>query len=202
MARKDKRAEIMDAAEMLFTNRRLHEITLDDVVAQANIGKGTIYRYFHSKDDLFFETATRGFDDLRDLLGRNVPEDGPFGQQLLTACRLIDRFFHQRRQLFRMMQSEEARIRWCHGEMRQRWTRRRRELVSAIAEIIKRGVGEGAIRRDVDPDVLAAFLLGMLRTKSRHLDDAPGRKLNLESVVDLYCRGTQAAPACGTAKRR
>ena len=112
MARKDKRAQIMDAAERLFTSSRLHEITLDDVVARANIGKGTIYRYFKNKDDLFFQTATRGFDDLSDLLGRNVPEDGPFGQQLLTACRLIDRFFHQRRQLFRMMQSEEARIRW------------------------------------------------------------------------------------------
>ena len=194
MASKDKRAQIMDAAERLFTSRRLHEITLDDVVAQANIGKGTVYRYFKNKDDLFFQTATRGFDDLRDLLARNVPQDGPFDQQLLTACRLIDGFFHQRRQLFRMMQSEEARIRWCHGELRQRWTQRRREVVSAIAEIIKRGVREDAIRQDIAPGALAAFLLGMLRTRSRHMD-APGQRLSLESVVGLFCCGARAGGA-------
>lgn len=201
MARKDKRAGIMNAAEKLFTSRRFHEITLDDVVAEAGISKGTIYRHFKNKDDLFFQTATRGFDELRDLLDRKVLDDESFGEQLLAAGRLIDRFFRQRRQLLRMMQSEEARIRWCRGGLREHWTQRRAHLTSAVARIIDRGVREGAIRQDVPAEVLAAFLLGMLRTKSRHLDDAPRRKLNVESVVDLYCRGAQAAPACGTPKR-
>ena len=44
----------MRAAEKLFTSRRYHEISLDAVVQEARVGKGTIYRYFQSKDDLFF----------------------------------------------------------------------------------------------------------------------------------------------------
>ncbi|NJL30924.1 MAG: TetR/AcrR family transcriptional regulator, partial [Phycisphaerales bacterium] len=30
----------------------------------AGVGKGTIYRYFKDKDDLFFSTAAQGFEDL------------------------------------------------------------------------------------------------------------------------------------------
>ena len=70
--RPDKRLAIMQAAESLFTSRRLHEITLDDVAREAQVGKGTIYRYFQDKDDLFFQTATQGFDELCDLLQQRV----------------------------------------------------------------------------------------------------------------------------------
>jgi AcrR family transcriptional regulator len=192
---KDRASAIMDVVEKLFTSRRFHEITLDDIVAGAAIGKGTIYRYFRNKEDLFFRTAARGFDELCELLGRRVPAGVPFDQKILTACRLIDRFFRRRHQLFRMMQSEEARIRWCREELRRRWSHRRKQLVSAVARIIESGVREGAIRSDVPPDVLAAFLLGMLRTRFRHLDDAAGRRPSLGFVVGLFCGGAQAAPS-------
>jgi len=43
--------------EKLFTSRRFHKITVDDVAQAAQVGKGTIYRYFQNKDDLFSQTA-------------------------------------------------------------------------------------------------------------------------------------------------
>ena len=43
MAGKDKRAQILDAAEKLFKNKRYHEMTLDLVAKEAKVGKGTIY---------------------------------------------------------------------------------------------------------------------------------------------------------------
>ena len=53
----DKRIAIMRAAERLFHNRRFHEVTLEEVAEAAQVGKGTIYRYFADKDDLFFQVA-------------------------------------------------------------------------------------------------------------------------------------------------
>jgi len=184
----------MRAAEKLFTGPRFHEITLDHVVEEAGVGKGTVYRYFENKDDLFFQTATRGFDEMCELLVRKVPEEAPFADRLLSACVEIAAFFKRRRKLFRMMQSEEARMHWRRPEIRERWLARRRRLVAAVAEILRQGVRDGKVRRDVRPDVLAAFLLGMLRARARDMTDVPERERSLKRVVDLFLAG---AGHCG-----
>ena len=193
MAKRDRRAEIMQAAERLFTSRRFHEITLDHVVEEAGVGKGTVYRYFRDKDDLFFQIATHGFEELCDLLTRKVPRDAVFEERLLEACRQISDFFDRRRQLFGMMQSEEARMRWCRADLRERWMQKRRKLVSAVAEILRRGAAVGRIRRDIPAAVLASLLLGMLRARARDLGHVPESRRGLELVVGLFCHG--AAPA-------
>lgn len=194
MAKRDRREAIMRAAEKLFTGPRFHETTLDHVVEEAGVGKGTVYRYFENKDDLFFQTATRGFDEMCELLVRKVPEEAPFADRLLSACVEISAFFKRRRKLFRMMQSEEARMHWRRPEIRERWLARRRRLVSAVAEILRQGVRDGKVRRDVRPDILAAFLLGMLRARARDTTDVPERERSLKRVVDLFLAG---AGRCG-----
>jgi AcrR family transcriptional regulator len=184
-----KSQQIMQAAERLFTSRRFHEITMEDVAREAGVGKGTLYRYFRDKDDLFFQTATSGFDELCELLRKKVPDNASFAEQLLIACRQISRFFEHRRQLSRMMQSEEGRVSWCAGSLHQRWTEHRKRLVAAVADMVRKGVAEGEVREDIAAEALASFLLGMLRTRGRDLGEVPQDMRQHEVVVDLFCRG-------------
>ena len=183
------RQQIMYEVEKLFTSRRFHEITLDDVAHAAQVGKGTIYRYFQNKDDLFFQTATSGFDELCELLSRKVPENASFFEQILSACNQISFFYDSRRQLFRMMQAEDSRMYWHKGTIRERWMAKRKKLIAALAEIINKGVAEGKIRTDVPPEALASFLLALLRTRSRDLADMPEVTQRHELLVDLFIRG-------------
>ena len=189
MPRRDRRPDIMRAAERLFTSKRYHEVTTDEIAQAARVGKGTIYRYFDDKDDLFFQVAMSGFDELCELLHRRVPGHAPFEEQLLRACGEISAFFAGRRQLFRMMQAEDGRMQWSKKKARDRWMERRKKLVAAVAEVIDKGVQEGAIRSDVPSEALASFLLGMLRTRARHLADAPEALRRDELIVDLFCHG-------------
>ncbi|MFH0962622.1 MAG: TetR/AcrR family transcriptional regulator [Planctomycetota bacterium] len=189
MTRISKRETIMQAAEKLFTSRRFHEITLDDIVQEAHVGKGTIYTYFKDKEDLFFQVATSGFDELCDVLRRRVPGSAPFAEQLLHVCESISAFFRHRRPLFRMIQAEDARMSCCRGRIRERWMEKRTQLVAVVTEIIQKGLDEGKIRRDVPPDVLACFLLGMLRTQTRDLAEAPEAVRRHELLVDLFLHG-------------
>jgi len=192
----------MRAAEGLFTSRRFHEITLDDVAREAGVGKGTIYRYFTNKDDLFFQTAMNGFDELCDLLESAAPGDGPFAKQLLSACKQIGTFFRKRRPLFRMMQNEESRMHWCRGELRRQWTSHRKRMASAVANIIRRGIEKGAVREDIPAEFLAGILLGMLRTHARNLAETLGESGSLQIVVDLFLQGAGAVSRRRSATRR
>lgn len=52
-----KRDEIISAAIKLFIGKGLGESSIDDIAAEAHIGKGTFYRYFKDKNELFIECA-------------------------------------------------------------------------------------------------------------------------------------------------
>jgi len=194
-----KRLKIMQAAERLFTTRRFHEITMDDVAHGAGVGKGTIY--FRDKDDLFFRTATAGFDELCELLERQAPREAPPIEQLAWAARQITAFFERRGQLFRMMQADDGYVLWCRGPIRQRWIEDRKRLVAAVAAILRKPADESLLRDDLPPDVLARFLLGMLRTRGRNLADASDDVRRPELVVDLFWNGARGCrgltPAVG-----
>ncbi len=190
----DRRHDIMQAAERLFKDRRFHEITLDEVAQLARVGKGTIYRHFADKDDLFFQTATSGFDDMCALLRREVPGDAPFEQRLLSACEQITAFFSKRRDLFRMMEMEQGRIEPSQKSLLGLWRAKRQGLVAAVAAILEQGREAGRIRADLVPEVAANLLLGMLRTRSRDLDDVPEAQRRVELVLDLFLTGATARP--------
>ena len=185
----EKKQRIMQAAETLFSARQFHEITLDEVAKEADVGKGTIYLHFADKEDLFFQTAVAGFEELCAVVARSTFEDITFQQGLLQMCERISRFFRQRRPLFRIIQAEGERAMGKGGSLRQRWLKRRKELTVAIAGIIGRGVASGAIRSDIAAPVLAEYLLGMLRTRALEMEDTPESQRSLPALVDLFVNG-------------
>lgn len=191
MEKTDKRDRILAAAEKLFKHRRFHEITLQEVAQAAKVGKGTIYLYFEDKDDLFFQVATSGFDELCEVVERHGAPTAPFMARLLSMCEEVSSFFERRTEMFNIIQAEAA---WmpggAKGKLMQRWGRRRRKLVDATVKILRQGVEEGVVRPDMPVDVMAMYLLGMLRTRTRDLRDFPKEHRSHHVLVELFCNGT------------
>jgi len=52
----DRKNQIIRAAAKRFAKHGLSKTTLDEIARDIRIGKATIYHYFTSKDDLFYET--------------------------------------------------------------------------------------------------------------------------------------------------
>jgi len=185
----DKKQRIMVAAERLFKTRQFHEITLDEVAKEAQVGKGTLYLYFADKNDLFFQTAVAGFEDMCELLRQDCITGGPVQQELQQACKTITEFFRIRRPLFRMMQSEGDRALGQGGGLQQRWNQHRKKMTQAVAEIIGRGVQRREVRDDIAPKVLAEYFLGMIRTRAHELEGLPGWPAGEQALVALFVHG-------------
>jgi hypothetical protein len=118
-----------------------------------------------------------------------VPGDAPFEERLLDACVQIAAFFRRHRPLFARIQAEEARMSCSKGRLRERWIEKRVKLVQVVADILRKGVAEGKIRGDVEPETLAEFLLGMVRTREMRLQNAAESTRRFEMVTDLFCNG-------------
>jgi AcrR family transcriptional regulator len=189
----DKRRRILDAAERLFADQRYHEVTTDAVARAAQVSKGTIYRFFNDKDELFFHAATAGFDDLcRRLEAFAFDADRPH-ESLTAACEAMAGFFQRKRRVMHLIQAEESRAAAARGKARQRWGAQRGRLVAALATVMRQGQCAAAMRDDLPPDVLAALLLGLMRARARDLGpqgSTPDQNaLSLQQLVDLFLRG-------------
>jgi len=193
MESSDKRQAIMQTAEKLFKSRRIHEITLDEVAQKARVGKGTIYLYFENKDDLFFQVATSGFDELCALILDQVSQEDRFENQLLQMCLAISAFFSTRREMFRMMNAEDARIDGCQRTLRERWMTRRKKLREAVMVVLERGVAEGCLRTDVPVETLAIMLLGLMRTRAHEAEKLPDGQettvIEIPMIINLFLNG-------------
>jgi len=58
-----KRFEILNAAIALFAKNGYEETRLEDIAEQAEFGKGTIYNYFETKEDIYLEIIDRVTND-------------------------------------------------------------------------------------------------------------------------------------------
>ena len=180
----------MEAAERLFRTRRVDEITLDEVAGKAAVAKGTIYLYFSDKEDLIFQAAVAGFDEMCQQIRRNAAGGGAFRERLLRTCEDIAAYFQVRRPLFRIILSEGERATESgKAGLRQRWRKRRKPMTEAVAAIIAQGMTSGEVRADMPADILAEYLLGMLRTRSWELEDRPESQRSPATAVDLFLNG-------------
>ncbi|NUN47863.1 MAG: TetR/AcrR family transcriptional regulator [Candidatus Brocadiae bacterium] len=67
-----RRTEILDAAARLFAERGYADTDLDDLAGRLGVGKGTVYRYFPSKETLFFAAADRAMHLLLESVNGSV----------------------------------------------------------------------------------------------------------------------------------
>jgi AcrR family transcriptional regulator len=61
-----RREEILDTAGRLFAERGFPQTDLQVVADQLGVGKGTLYRYFPSKRELFLAVVERGMERLKE----------------------------------------------------------------------------------------------------------------------------------------
>lgn len=192
MTTQDKERQILAAAEVLFTTRRFHEVTMDEVCQQAEVGKGTIYRYFKDKDDLFQRLITSGSEELGEIVQSESASAEPFAAQLERVILRMRRVMRRRRSLFHLMHQEETRKIAFHEDARARWKAQQKALMDAVATFMRRGHESNALRTDIAPETLAAVLMGMLRSLSWNAEAMPDDEASAKLLTDLFLRGAAA----------
>ncbi len=153
-----KELAILDAASRVFAARPFHEVLIDNIAADAGIGKGTIYRYFQTKEDLYFAAILHVIDSLTSELEATLAGEASAWRRLEAIASVILRHFWDRKQLLPFFQREE------HFPMGSDELGTRRErILGLVQETIRQGVERGELRR-MDPRIGANLFLGMVRS--------------------------------------
>lgn len=180
-----KRRAIVDAAAELFAARPYHEVRLDDVAEAARVGKGTLYVYFKSKEDLYESLILEGFDQLMQRISARVSQEheGAWETLSLVVRELVawgKRFPH----FFQLMRPGQQ------GANAPALRQKRQELAKLIEQIIRRGVRRGELD-DPRPDLTAQFIPSCVRGAMRFGPADVGQEALVNHVLRVLGRGIQ-----------
>lgn len=141
---KRREHEILDAALRLFDRDDWRNVTIEEIAHEAEIGKGTVYLHFPSKEEIYARLAIDFERRLLDALRRIDPSLPPL-EQMRAAIRL---FFA----MHRAAQGPHRVVDYCGREdfrrsvgeaARQEFTAIGEELTEVIHGILGRGVADG-----------------------------------------------------------
>jgi AcrR family transcriptional regulator len=156
-----KRAAIIAAAVRQFSNRPFHEVHLDDIAAAARVGKGTVYIYFSSKEDLYDSIVLEAFDAIITQLRTRSSEAGSAWEvlsqmvvELLDWARANPSFYKM------IMQGASDRV-------RPRLVRKRKQLGQVFEAVLKRGIDAGEFD-DAFPELTAQYIPACVRASVRY----------------------------------
>ncbi len=169
--RQEYREAILHAAEAAILRKGISSVSMDDVAAEAQFSKATIYRYFRNKAELVFEILVHFIEDLESHLQEIMTASGSVQERLaawlgcslrflagnenLTRILLLDRSIMRLLQVF----VDENRRKGAGTEMGflRKILSRRAEMNRRTIDLIREGVEKGEFR-PIDPRIGQRFL--------------------------------------------
>ncbi len=187
---------ILDAAACLFAGNHFHSVRMEDIAAEADVGKGTLYRYFRDKEELYLALLSRASGQIREQVYEATQESRDPVGQLEAVTETILRFFEEQRHIFELIQQAEASRGTNHP-----WQDARDSVIKKVLEIFEEGERLGAFKVR-EPLITALLLLGGVRAVIRFGPKLPSNEL-AKQIVDMVLFGSSGNRADRpVAKRR
>ena len=182
----------------MFARSGYHEATLEEIARQAAFGKGTIYNYFASKEELFDGILMGMMEEYETLARSAVETPGGAREKYAAYARALLAYAAAHGSLLRMVMRELMRMEAAGYQRKMaRFSRRTEEVWRLLAAPL---AAELAGRRDGMPDTerLAALFDSMLKFAGIHrpggLDagDTAGLDSTASLIVSLFFDGVRA----------
>lgn len=202
--REARRNHLLDAAERVFLERGYDNVTVDDIAAEAEVAKGTLYLYFKNKHDLLLDVLHRRRQSILQAFGE-AQADAKNGLDLVG----------------RLIRAQQKSLAGDPPEFRRLFLRHLVEgpplemtpafenhakhidrIINTYLNAIERGQGDGSIRADLEPIMITTQIWGgvvgslVLDQHSDSIAERFGRPIDkdeyADSLVALILRSIQA----------
>jgi AcrR family transcriptional regulator len=166
-----RRDEILDAAERVFAEKGYHEAGIADIATDLGIGHGTFYRYFRNKHDIAATVLERV---VAQIAAAGLAEDPEASETLEQYREQTERIL---RRMFDLIDDHPMVMRFFHSQSLVVDADRLSAAIDAYAAFTERflanGIGRGFLRADLDTEITAQALVGIIFEGTRRALRAP-----------------------------
>ena len=186
----ESRSRILDAARGIFFRDGFMEANLDHVAKDAGVAKGTLYRYFENKAELYVAVLASNGEQferkLRDA-GRDETQSAP--DRIRRIARFYLAHWTQNREYFQIFWALENQA--VIGELPEgvleEVTRLWQSCLQILAEIVKAGIDEGSIE-PCDAWEVANLLWTLANGLIQSEASSPHRQIRRRPLAESFVR--------------
>lgn len=157
--REKRREEILQAAEGLFLTKGIHQTKIIDIAKACELGKGTLYFYFKSKDEIVWQLLKKYSTEEHAAGIAYVEEQSGTGYEMierylsLFSKHLIESYsvsspsFQYRAYMASMVAAGDL-----TDIMKEEYIAMSSRNLSSIVKILEIGIKDGSIRETIEPE--------------------------------------------------
>ncbi len=182
-----KRQAILDQAIRTFADQGFRGTDVQAIADGAGVGKGTVYRYFRSKQDLFWATTYEVLQRMERHMFEAMEGVEDAREKLRAAAVGYSQFFLANPEYLQLFLQDLAEFRGSGPESHRQ---HHEKLIGRMGEIVQEGIDAGRLR-PVDLRLttigLGSLLFGATILGS-HLEAVPVAEMTAYAV-DVFLRG-------------
>lgn len=161
--KEEKRALIIEAAAKVFARRGFASTLMAEIAIEAGIGKGTLYEYFDSKENLFFAvfewfvqaTEAEAKVSISALGGSASERLDALSDSLMSSWAQMEDMYSLVMEFWSASASSQMRERF-----KQAFKNGYSDFRQIVSTLIRDGIERGEFQPQVDIDSVAAALVG------------------------------------------
>jgi len=188
------RGEILLAAEKVFAAKGFFPTTMSEIAETAEFGTGTLYKYFKSKEDLYFTLIDEKTDEINRLVKSELLQKTSAIERIKKVLGLQLEFIERNRDFFRIYTSEGSRFEWTvKDELGKGIHEKMVTYIHILAEVMNQGI-EGGEFRALNPMDLAHALVGIVNSYIFEWLISPQSYpliSKLDTVLEIFLGGAQ-----------
>lgn len=184
MAVIDRKKLILEAAAKSFSLYGYKATTMDQVAKLANVGKGTIYTFFKTKEELFDDIINSLIADIRFEVESVLDETSTILDNVNNVLVRIHAFRESHQLTIKLIQEERDMGTQTVVEAMQRVEQ---SIIQYMKGIIQKAIDKGEIK-DCDPEVTAFVMLKMYFSLviDWQRNHPPLKKEEIAKLFELY----------------
>ncbi|MBI5490465.1 MAG: TetR/AcrR family transcriptional regulator [Deltaproteobacteria bacterium] len=191
-----KRERILKAAIHVFARHGFFVSRVSQIADAAGVADGTIYLYFHNKDDILISIFEDRIDALCTVIRKAVADLDDPAEKLRRVIDLQLGIIRRHRDLAEVL---SINLRQSTRFLKQFAAPKFNRYLDLIAEIVREGQQKGIFREDVGPRVFACSLFGALDGLTLTWVIGKGRPERLQRAADaaatILIEGIRKRPA-------
>ena len=158
------REEILAAAEKVFAAKGFFPTTMSDIARRAEFGTGTLYKYFKSKEELYFTLIDEKVEEINRLVKTELSQRNSAVERIKKVLQLQFEFIERNRDFFRIYISERSRFEWTiKDDLGKGLHEKMVSYIDILSEVISQGMKKGEFR-SMDPKDLAHAFVGIVNS--------------------------------------
>ena len=154
----DKKTRILHSAMKVFSQKGFHQAKIEEIAENADVGKGTVYEYFKSKEELFFEMFKAGSADYMDIVTAELALTNSAEEKIYKVIRTHFDFMKKNKELAKIMMQEHLE---AGKQLREWFMEMRNNKLKMLEEIIIIGIANGELVAQ-NPAITATLITGMV----------------------------------------